>query len=495
MPNALPVSRLINVSVTLTAQAAQSQNLSSLLILGTSDEIDVVERMRSFESLEEVADQFGTTAEEYLAALLWFQQAPQPTSLLIGRWVDVDSKGQLIGGALSAANQDVDSWTGIANGSFKVAVDGGAATDVNGLNFGAAANMNAVAAIIDAGLNALGADCIYDANFGRFVITSQTAGLGSSVSLLQNAAAGTAIAAQMAGTAVTGAYVADGLDAETAVAAVEEFNERFGQQWYAVTLLGGDNADTLAIAAFVEATDTKHFLGVTTQDANILNASDVTNIAYQLKALGYKKTAVQYSSTNPYAVVSMLGRILTVDYDGNGTVITLMYKDEPGIAAEALTSSQAAAIDGFNANVFAAYDNDTAIIQTGVTPSGEFIDTVIGSDWLAVTIMTALYNLLYTSPTKIPQTDSGVNLLVTTIDQVCGQGVTNGLLAPGIWNSAGFGTLKQGDFLSKGWYTYAQPIAQQSQAGRAARRSPPIQVAAKLAGAVHTVDVAVTINQ
>lgn len=495
MPNSLPISRLIAVSVTLTPTAAQSQNLSTLLILGTSDVIDVVERMRLYESLTDVADQFGTSAPEYLAASLYFEQAPQPTALQIGRWLDNASAGQLIGGTLTTGNQAVASWTGIADGSFHATVDGGAAFDVNGLNFAAAVNLNGVAAIIDAALNAHGADCAYDSVFQRFIITSHTTGALSTISFLSAAGAGTNISAKMAGTAATGAYQAAGLAAETAVDAVTLFDQRFGQQWYAVTLLGGVDADTLAIAAFVEASNTKHFQGVTTQAAGALSSVDVTNIAYLLKALGYKKTAVDYSSSNPYAVVSLLGRILTTNYDGNNTVITLMYKQEPGIAAENLTSSQAAALEGFNCNVFAAYNNDTAIIQNGVTSSGEFIDTVIGADWLAVTIMTALYNLLYTSPTKIPQTDAGVHLLTTTIDQVCAQGVTNGLLAPGIWNSAGFGTLNQGDLLAKGWYIYAQPVALQNQSARAARRSPPIQVAAKLAGAVHTPDVAVTINQ
>ncbi len=127
--------------------------------------------------------------------------------------------------------------------------------------------------------------------------------------------------------------------------------------------------------------------------------------------------------------------------------------------------------------------------------SGDFADTITGTDWLAVTIMTAVYNLLYTSPTKIPQTDAGTALICTTIANVCSQGVSNGLIAPGVWNSGGFGSLNQGDYLSKGFYIYANPIATQNQADRAARKSPPIQVAVKLAGAIHTVDVIVNVNQ
>jgi hypothetical protein len=68
--NTLSISRLIKVSVSLAASAAQSQNINSLLILGTSTVIDTVERIRSYTTIEEVAADFGTSVEEYLQAFL-----------------------------------------------------------------------------------------------------------------------------------------------------------------------------------------------------------------------------------------------------------------------------------------------------------------------------------------------------------------------------------------------------------------------------------------
>jgi hypothetical protein len=172
-----------------------------------------------------------------------------------------------------------------------------------------------------------------------------------------------------------------------------------------------------------------------------------------------------------------------------------MYKQEPGIVAENLTSTQLSALEAKNCNVFVAYNNDTAIIEQGRMASGNFIDEVTGTDWLALTIQTALYNLLYTSPTKIPQTDAGMNRLVNVCEATCSQAVVNGLLAPGTWNSNGFGQLASGDFLPKGFYVYAPPVSSQTQADREARASVPIQIAAKLAGAVHTIDVTITVNR
>lgn len=494
MAQSLPVSRLIKVAVSLTPTAAQAQNLSTLLILGTSPVIDTVERFRNYETIDAVAGDFGTSAAEYLAALLWFQQAPQPTNLKIGRWVNAAASGVLRGAPLSAAQQALSVFTAVTSGGFTYTKNGGSATNVTGLNLSSATNLNAVASLITAALT--GAVMVWNSVFSRFELSSTTTGATSSISFLTAPGSGTDISAALGMlSSSSGAYRADGMAAETAVEAVTLFDQGYGQSWYATVVLGATNADHLAIAAYIEATNTKHVYGVTTQEGGALVASTTSDIAYQLKQLGCNKTFVQYSSSNPRAVVSLLGRILTVDYTGNNTTITLAYKKEPGIVAEALNSTQADSLKAKNCNAFLAFNNDTAILLNGVAVSGVFIDIVTGTDWLAVTLMTSLYNVLYTSTTKVPQTDAGTQLLVVTAEAVCAQAVINGLLAPGVWNSGGFGILKQNDLLVKGYYVYAPKVSSQNPADRAARKSVPIQVAAKLAGAIHEVSIAVTVNQ
>jgi hypothetical protein len=494
MTQSLPVSRQVNVSVNLTPAGAQAQNLSTLLLLGTSAVIDTVERFRNYNSLAQVASDFGTSAAEYLAASLWFQQAPQPTTLKIGRWLNNAAAGVLRGAPLTGAQQAMGNFTAVTAGGFTYTRNGGAPTNVTGLNFSGATNLNGVASIITAALT--GAVCVWNSTFQRFEITSSVTGPTSSISFLTAPGSGTDISSLLGMTAASsGAYRADGAAAETAAAAVALFDQNYSQSFYAVVVIGSANSDHLSIASYVEAANTKHLYGVTTQEGAVLVPSATSDIAYQLSQLGYDKTVVQYSSSSPYAVVSLLARALTVDYTGNATVITLAYKQQPGIVAEALNSTQADSLKGKRCNAFLKFNNDTAIILNGVVPSGEFLDTITGTDWLAVTLQTSLYNLLYTSTTKVPQTDAGVQLLVTTAESVCAQAVTNGLLAPGNWNSGGFGTLKQGDFLPKGYYIYAQRVSAQNPTDRAARKAPPIQIAAKLAGAVHELSLSVSVNQ
>lgn len=495
MTTALPISRLINVSVNLSPNPAQMQNISDLLVLGGSDVINVSERMRTYANIDAVAADFGTLAPEYLAAVLWFEQTPQPTELKIGRWAKTATSGLLVGATLSAAQQAMSVWNAITAGSFDVTIDGGAVKSVTGLNFSAATNLNAVASDITTALAGAGT-MTWNSVYQRFQLESATTGATSSVSFLSAQGTGTDISGDLGMLSTSsGAYAVAGIAAETAVSAATLFDTNYGQGWYGLTITGAVDADHLAVAAYIEAANNKHIYGVTTNEAGVLVSTDTTNIAYQLKGLGYKRTVVQYSSSNAYAVCSLLARILTTNYNANNTVITLMYKQEPGIVAETLNSNQIAALEGFNCNVFVAYNNNTAIIEPGVVANGTFLDIITGTDWLALDIQTSLYNLLYTSTTKIPQTDAGNHLLVTTVEQVCAQGVVNGLLGPGVWNSGGFGALNQGDFLAKGFYVYAPPISTQAQADRAARKSVPIQVAAKLAGAIHSIDVLINVNQ
>jgi hypothetical protein len=172
-----------------------------------------------------------------------------------------------------------------------------------------------------------------------------------------------------------------------------------------------------------------------------------------------------------------------------------MFKQEPGIVAESLNTTQITALEAKNVNVFVNYNNNTAILEPGVCTSGDFADTITGLDWLSTDIMTQVYNLLYTSATKIPQTDSGNHMIKTTIEAVLSRGVANGLIAPGTWTATGFGSLNTGDFMPTGFYVYMPPLATQDAADRAARKSVPIQIAVKLAGAIHTVNAAITVNR
>lgn len=266
--------------------------------------------------------------------------------------------------------------------------------------------------------------------------------------------------------------------------------------WYGLAIADSADlveADVISVAAAIEASSLSRILAVTTDDVNVLVAGNTDNIGYKLKAAGYGRTFWQYSSSSKYAAISAFGRAFTVNFTGNNTTITLKFKTEPGVTYETLTTTQAAAIDSINGNVYVYYANDTAIIQQGVMANGDFFDERHGLDWLQNYVQTNLYNLLYTSATKIPQTDAGVTRLMTNVEASLDQAVNNGLVAQGVWNGGPIGQIQSGDTLTKGYYVYADAVSSQAQSDREARKSPVIQAAIKLAGAIHYGDVQINV--
>jgi hypothetical protein len=600
----LDISRLIEVSTQITKAGAQGRLFNQALALGDSDVITGLERVRNYSKLADVAADFGLDAPEYLAAAIYFAQSPTPTSFAAGRWIADDTAGQLNGGILSASEQAMTLFQQITDGGFDISIDG-ASVAVSGLNFSTAANLNAVAALVEAELSP-GATCVW--NGSEFIIKSATTGAGveatgtmsltgqpspadtftvntqvvtfvSSITganqvLIGATAQQTAanlwtfllnstnanikeadysLSAQIvtatfkevgtdgnaftlaksgANLAVSGANLTGGLnasaisyadapgsgqdvsvlmkltsnlalplvpgyDAETPLAAVVACDAA-SLDWYGLGIAAEAEVtddDILAIAAFIEADPITRMFGATTSDTDVLTSLATDDISYKLKALSYEQTFSMYCSTNPYAAFAIFGNLLTTNLEGSNTFKTMMYQQAKGIAAESLTTSQANSLETKRCNVYASYSNGTAIIQYGTMAGAVFIDETYGTDAFADAIQTADYNVLYTAGTKIPQTDAGEQQFVAAMSQVCQQFVTNGFLAPGQWNAEGFGQLIEGQYLKLGYYIYMQPLSQQSEADRAARKAPPFQIAAKLAGANQTAQILITINQ
>jgi len=381
MAKGLPLSRISNVTLTLSARAAQGRNFGSMLIMGVSTVIPITERLRAYSSPDDIGDDFGVDSEEYQAALIWFSQSPQPTLLYVGRWAK----------------------------------------------------------------------------------TLTSAESGSTETLQQ------------------------------AVNAIMDFNSWYGLHLAVEEADYPTDAELIGVAAAIESSTVSRIFGITTDEPETLVAATTTDLSSKLKAAKYSRTFVQYSTSSRYAALSAFGRAFTVDFTGSNTMITLKFKVEPGVTYETLSTSQADALEGKNANVYVYYENDTAILEQGVMSNGDFFDERHGLDWLQNAVQTADFNTLYTSTTKTPQTDAGTTTRIANIELVLDKAAQNGLFAPGKWTGGPIGQLSTGDTLTKGYYTWADTVDNQLQTEREARKGVAIQVAGKLAGAVHYGSVAITV--
>jgi hypothetical protein len=372
----------------------------------------------------------------------------------------------------------------------------GASLPVNGstgMNFSGITNLNGAASIIQAALT--GANCVWDGN--NFNIHSLSTGSTSTLSYASPAGTGTDISGMVGLSQISGASPpVNGIPAETALQCVAAL--RAHPEWYGFQFaLTNDIAlsDYTAVAQFIEGCSPPSIFGYTTMDTSVLDPTVTTDIASTMRNLTLERTYGQYSSSSPYASASMVARAFIVDFEANNTTITLKFKQEPGVAGEQLTETQAATLKAKRCNVFVYYSNDAAIIQEGVMANGFFFDEIHGTDWQANRIQTDLFNVLYQAPNKIPQTNPGVHILVTTVENALNQGVVNGLIAPGQWNAPGFGQLAFGQMLPKGYYVWAPLLESQPQSIREQRIAPTIQAAIKMAGAVHFANVIVNVNR
>lgn len=494
MANTLSVSSVVNVQINMAPKAAATRDFGALLILGASNVIDTAERIRKYATPDAIAADFGTSAPEYAAANLFFSQSPQPSAVYVGRWAKTATAAILKGAVLTAAQQALANFTAVTSGGMKITIDGSLKT-LSAVNLSAVTNLNGVASAITTALGSSGT-CVWNAGFSRFEITSSTTGATSTISCGEAPVSGTDLSVLLGLQTGQASAPVNGSAAEPLLTAVTGLASQ-STAWYGLDIADTSPtaADLLGVAAFIESASPSRTFGATTQSSLALDPVSTTDLPSQLKAAKYRRTFSQYSGSSPHAAASIFGRAFTVDFQGNNTTITLKFKQEPGVTAESLNATQAAALKAKNCNVFVNYSNDTAIIQEGVMADGSFFDEVHGLDWLQNDLQTAVYNLLYTSTTKIPQTDAGINRIVTTLNSRLEQAVANGLLAPGIWNGPAFGALVSGQLLSTGYYTYAPPVSTQSQADREARKAPVIQIAVKLAGAVHSSNIIINVNR
>lgn len=190
------------------------------------------------------------------------------------------------------------------------------------------------------------------------------------------------------------------------------------------------------------------------------------------------------------------GRLMSTDFDGSNTTSTMQMKDLVGIPVDTgITQTIANTCEDVGADFLASIAGLPKVFSTG---GNDYSDNVYNLMWLVFALEVAGFNAIATAGTKIPQTEPGMAILKGAYENVLVQGVTNGFIAPGSWNSPDrFGNPEDllSNVLEQGWYIYSEPITQQSQTAREEREAPLVQIAVKYAGAIHKTSVVVFVNR
>jgi hypothetical protein len=369
----IPLSDVVNVSISVSPISAVRSGFNLGLIIGTSAVISKATRIKVYSTLEEmIADGFAIESVEYKAANLYFSQSKRPSKVVIGRW-------------------DITPVTGDA----------------------------------------------------------------------------------------------------TALEALTDCRAK-NSDWYGFTICDATKADIIACAAYAETMIPEGIQFYTTADADV-PLGTAGNVMLTLKTSAYKRSLGQYSTT-PYAVSAIMGYAMGANTGEINSAYTLAYKQEVGVTPEDIDVTELTNITNANGNVYINQGISYNVFRQGEVASGVSFDEVLGIDVLSNDIQLAIMDLL-AGQSKVPQTEGGVSLLVNSINSPCIKALGKGFITPGIWNGPQILGLEPGDTLAQGFMILAEPIATQSQADRDARKSPPIYVAVKLAGAIEFVLISVSINR
>lgn len=242
--------------------------------------------------------------------------------------------------------------------------------------------------------------------------------------------------------------------------------------WYGVVVDQAMASDFDDVAAWVESA--KKFAIFWTADANTPDATKSTDLASVLKAASYDRSAVIYhvqpSTGADYPDAAWMGEGFPYD---PGTS-TWAYKTLRGVTADKINGNQETALQTKNCNYYSEVGG-VNITQEGKVASGEWIDIIIGTDWIEARLREAVYGALVNNR-KIPYDDSGIAIIEGLVKSVLSQAAAAGIL--------------QGDSIEVTVPKYKDI----PQADKLARKLPDVKFTALYQGAIQRTTINGTIS-
>ncbi len=266
-------------------------------------------------------------------------------------------------------------------------------------------------------------------------------------------------------------YVAQIADEKTALDALKDALEVGG--WYAFAVVDDSEESIEEYAKWAEAN--KKLFGFT------LYADEETDTPLKstyVYAFGFVTKLP--SDDNIYTHIAVLAKGLTY---ASGSE-TWAYKTLAGITVENFTSAEQEEIKKLNLNYYVNCAGK-GITLLGVTTSGEYIDVVRFRDWLINDIQTRVYNL-FIQNAKVPFTTAGISLIQNQLIASLKAGQAIGGIAQTEYD-------ENGEEIA-GYTTSVPELGNISDANRQARVLPGIKFTARLAGAIHLVEIKGTLS-
>lgn len=490
----LPRSLDVSISVS-KPQAEQTTDLSVSVFVQQGGSFDFgAGRIAYYLDYDSVAADARVTAEGKAAAQAFFAQSPRALRLAIAQAFTTAQKGYMRTGALGA----LSAFQAVTSGSFAVSIDGVSA-NIAALNFTADTTLAQVATRIQTALQAVGTGGFTAATAviesGTLRITSGTSGALSQVSVLAavTPASGTDISGPThlngrAGVALTQVgYTPTGLVGELdLIAQAAEASGRFVYGW-ALDRVYRDTTDQTDAAEWAQAR--RAIMPLVSNSPLAWDPSSTTDLGPTVLDAGlYRAWPIYHDDVAAYPDTALLAIILSVNYSLKLSTITAKFKDLVGVPLVSLTTTQWQVLESKGYNTLTQTGNTSRVFREGTTGNPSwFADDVVNLDNFAEQLQVALYNVFLRNG-KVPYNTVGQAMLQDAITEVCERFTFNGSFS----DRRVLDLTKVPGFRIEPPYTITPaPIELQSASDRAARIGPPFRVDVNLAGAIHSIAVAV----
>ena len=242
--------------------------------------------------------------------------------------------------------------------------------------------------------------------------------------------------------------------------------------WYGIVVDQSLVSSFADVASWVETA--KKFAIFWITDVNAYDPSKSTDLASVLKLDNRNRSAVVWHATPAggadYPDAAWMGEGFPYE---PGTS-TWAYKTLNGVTPDTLLASQETALKNKNCNYYMTVGG-VSITQEGKVASGEYIDIIIGTDWIEARLREAVYSALVNNR-KIPYDDTGIAMIEGLVKGVLNEAASKGIL--------------QADSIAVTVPKYADI----PQADKLARKLPDVKFSALYQGAIHSVTINGTIS-
>lgn len=487
----IPLSYTVNVSISGTPSGLGEFNTNTICVLTNEQPLSINPYIYCVNA-QDAINEYGTGSKTAQIVQALFTPVPNLRTgngqVLIFPYVGTDAT-QGKGTTEEITSQRITNFKAVSNGKLTVSIDNVDYT-LTGLNFSQVSKVSDIAEI----LNNKGLDCDITVDEDeKIVFTARTFGTTSIIDLKATSEGGgidiygenyLGTLEQVNGTNETG-------NLTNALAQAEEVG-------YFGGVLTTQYLSNPAIEAFSRTVQAKDHIYYEA----IPSLKNIAILGNTIKSAGLNKTRLlAYTCKGKLESKIALATYTTIaqssNYSGSNTALTMNLKELTGVTPD--TNMNSTYYNLAKANGVDIYGTTEGLSCVYSFSNGYYTDEATNILALKKGLEVSGFNYLRKTNTKIPQTETGMTGLKNAYASRCEQYVKNGVIGAGNkWNdSIPFGDPEefQRNIEEKGYYIYSLPISEQQQAERVERVAPVVQIAIKLAGAIHSSNVIVQIQK